>query len=53
MKATRKYKMPAPIPISHMGSSRQLVVGPEGSISTLVAAAILALAVASRSAVCY
>ena len=45
--------MPAPIPISHMGSSRQLVVGPEGSISTLVAAAILALAVASRAAVCY
>jgi MFS superfamily sulfate permease-like transporter len=36
-----------------MGSSRQLVVGPEGSISTLVAAAILALAVASRSGVCY
>jgi high affinity sulfate transporter 1 len=29
-----------------LGSSRQLVVGPEGSISTLVAAAILTLAVA-------
>jgi SulP family sulfate permease len=31
------------------GSSRQLVVGPEGSISTLVAAAILALAVAASA----
>src|SRR5512132_3964536 len=29
-----------------LGSSRQLVIGPEGSISTLVAAAILSLAVA-------
>lgn len=29
-----------------LGSSRQLIVGPEGSISTLVAAAILSLAVA-------
>jgi sulfate permease, SulP family len=29
-----------------LGSSRQLVIGPEGSISTLVAAAILALVVA-------
>ncbi|MGZ8697306.1 MAG: SulP family inorganic anion transporter [Gaiellaceae bacterium] len=29
-----------------LGSSRQLIVGPEGSISTLVAVAILALAVA-------
>ena len=32
-----------------LGSSRQLVVGPEGSISTLVAAAILALAVAGSA----
>jgi SulP family sulfate permease len=29
-----------------LGSSRQLIVGPEGSISTLVAAAVLSLAVA-------
>jgi high affinity sulfate transporter 1 len=29
-----------------LGSSRQLVIGPEGSISTLVAAAILSLAIA-------
>jgi high affinity sulfate transporter 1 len=29
-----------------LGSSRQLIIGPEGSISTLVAAAILSLAVA-------
>jgi high affinity sulfate transporter 1 len=29
-----------------LGSSRQLVIGPEGSISTLIAAAILSLAVA-------
>src|SRR5512144_679184 len=29
-----------------LGSSRQLIVGPEGSVSTLVAAAILTLAVA-------
>jgi sulfate permease, SulP family len=32
-----------------LGSSRQLVVGPEGSISTLVAAAILSLAVAGSA----
>jgi high affinity sulfate transporter 1 len=32
-----------------LGSSRQLVVGPEGSISTLVAAAILPLAVAGSA----
>jgi high affinity sulfate transporter 1 len=32
-----------------LGSSRQLVVGPEGSIATLVAAAILPLAVAGSS----
>jgi high affinity sulfate transporter 1 len=32
-----------------LGSSRQLVVGPEGSISTLVAAAILPLALAGSS----
>ncbi|HEU6445847.1 MAG TPA: SulP family inorganic anion transporter, partial [Gaiellaceae bacterium] len=32
-----------------LGSSRQLVVGPEGSISTLVATAILALAVAGSA----
>ena len=32
-----------------LGSSRQLIVGPEGSISTLVAAAILPLAVAGSS----
>jgi high affinity sulfate transporter 1 len=32
-----------------LGSSRQLVVGPEGSISTLVAAAILPLAVAGTA----
>jgi SulP family sulfate permease len=32
-----------------LGSSRQLIVGPEGSISTLVAAAVLPLAVASSS----
>ena len=32
-----------------LGSSRQLVVGPEGSISTLVAAAILPLAVAASA----
>jgi sulfate permease, SulP family len=29
------------------GSSRQLIIGPEGSISTLVAAAILSLAAAA------
>lgn len=33
-----------------LGSSRQLIVGPEGSISTLVAVAILALATAGRPA---
>jgi high affinity sulfate transporter 1 len=32
-----------------LGSSRQLVIGPEGSISTLVAAAILPLAVAASA----
>jgi sulfate permease, SulP family len=32
-----------------LGSSRQLVIGPEGSISTLVAAAILSLAVAGSA----
>jgi len=32
-----------------LGSSRQLVVGPEGSISTLVAAAVLPLAVAGST----
>jgi MFS superfamily sulfate permease-like transporter len=32
-----------------LGSSRQLVVGPEGSISTLVAAAILPLSVAAST----
>jgi high affinity sulfate transporter 1 len=32
-----------------LGSSRQLVVGPEGSISTLVAAAILPLAIAGSA----
>ncbi len=32
-----------------LGSSRQLVVGPEGSISTLVAAAILPLAIAASA----
>jgi SulP family sulfate permease len=32
-----------------LGTSRQLVVGPEGSISTLVAAAILPLAVAGSA----
>jgi high affinity sulfate transporter 1 len=32
-----------------LGSSRQLIVGPEGSISTLVGAAILALAVAGSA----
>jgi MFS superfamily sulfate permease-like transporter len=33
-----------------LGSSRQLIVGPEGSIATLVAAAVLPLATAGRSA---
>jgi SulP family sulfate permease len=32
-----------------LGSSRQLIVGPEGSISTLVAAAVLPLAVAASA----
>jgi sulfate permease, SulP family len=32
-----------------LGSSRQLIVGPEGSISTLVAAAVLALAAAGSA----
>ena len=32
-----------------LGSSRQLIVGPEGSVSTLVAAAILPLAVAAST----
>jgi sulfate permease, SulP family len=32
-----------------LGSSRQLVIGPEGSISTLVAAAIVSLAVAGSA----
>ena len=32
-----------------LGSSRQLVIGPEGSISTLVAAAILSLSVAGSA----
>ena len=35
-----------------LGSSRQLVIGPEGSISTLVAAAILSLAVAGQRRCC-
>ena len=33
-----------------LGSSRQLIVGPEGSVSTLVAAAVLPLAVAGSGA---
>ena len=32
-----------------LGSSKQLIVGPEGSISTLVAAAVLPLAVAGSA----
>src|SRR5262249_40805956 len=32
-----------------LGSSRQLVIGPEGSVSTLVAAAVLPLAVAGSA----
>lgn len=37
------------IAYAFFGSSRQLVIGPEGSISTLVAAALLPLAVAGSS----
>jgi high affinity sulfate transporter 1 len=40
----------APVAYALLGSSRQLVVGPEGSVSTLVAASVLPLAAAGSGA---